>query len=134
MSEADELKGHEVEGPPGEHEEARYGENRLAVTFSPIPRPATEYQKGAATAHALVLRQIDAGHSAHRIAAIQEDVQGTFDRAAATHGQREWFRGYQEAAADIVQTYGDAERAEAQLPDMEAEASSGVTKVSRQYR
>jgi hypothetical protein len=93
------------------------------VTSHPTHQPATEYQKGVATAHALVLRQIDAGYSPDHIAAIQADLQGTFDRVTATHSQQEWFRGYQETTANMIQTYRDAERAEAQLPDMESEAN-----------
>jgi hypothetical protein len=94
------------------------------VTSHPTHQPATEYQRGAATAHALVLRQIDAGHSPSHIAVIQEYAQRNFDAAAATPGQREWLKGYQATVAEIVQTYRDAERAEAELPDIEAEAGS----------
>jgi hypothetical protein len=94
------------------------------VTSHPTHQPATDHQKGIATAHALVLRQIDAGHSPDRIAAIQENAQRHFDEAAATPSQREWFKGYQATIAEMAQTYRDAERAEAQLPDIEAEAGS----------
>jgi hypothetical protein len=104
------------------------------VTTHPTHEPATEYQKGAATAHALVLRQIDAGHSPDRIAAIQEDTQRNFDEVAATPGQREWFKGYQATVAEIVQTYRDAERAEAQLPDIEAAAGSRATNTRHHER
>jgi len=94
------------------------------AAFSPVPQPATEYQKGAAIAHALVLRQIDAGHSADHIAQVQVGAQGAFDDAQAnTLHQREWFAGYRDTAADIVETYKDAQLAEAELPSIEAEES-----------
>ena len=91
------------------------------MTFSPVPQPTTEYQKGAAIAHALVLRQIDAGHSADHIAQVQEGAQGAFDDTQATLAQREWFAGYRDTAADILQTYRAVQLAEAELPGIEAE-------------
>jgi len=87
------------------------------VTFSPVPQPHDRVpeRRSHRTRH-WCLRQIDAGHSADHIAQVQEGAQGAFDDTQATLAQREWFAGYRDTAADILQTYRAVQLAEAELP------------------
>ena len=84
--------------------------------------PATEWQKGALTAHQITTAQVEAGMSPGAIQAKQDTALAEFDPETATAEQREWARGYRATAADLLQTYRDAERSEAELPEREAEA------------
>ena len=96
-------------------------------------KPATEWMKGAQTAHELIIRQAEAGYSAAHIAGKWEEALSTCGDATATNAQREWHAGAKETAADMIQTLRDMERAEAEQaqaardaaetePDHEAEA------------
>jgi hypothetical protein len=54
----------------------------------PLPvRPATEWTKGAQTAHDLIIRQVEAGHSAEHIAGKWEEALATYDHTTATPKQ-----------------------------------------------
>jgi hypothetical protein len=99
----------------------------------PQAQSATEWQKGAQTAHDLIIRQAEAGHGADHIAAQWEGALATYDDAKATPEQREWHAGAKETAADMVQTLREMEQAEAEQaqagrdarqpePELEAEA------------
>jgi hypothetical protein len=77
-------------------------------------RPATEWIKGAQTAHDIIVCQAEAGHSADDIAAKWEGTLATYDDAKATPEQREWHAGASQTAADMVQTLREMERAEAE--------------------
>jgi hypothetical protein len=77
-------------------------------------KPATEWMKGARTAHELIIRQAEAGHSADHIAGKWEEALSTYDDATATNAQREWHAGAKETAADMIQTLRDMEHAEAE--------------------
>jgi hypothetical protein len=100
----------------------------------PLPvRSATEWMKGAQTAHDLIIRQMEAGHSAEHIAGKWEQALASYDDATATPQQRAWHAGAKETAADMIQTLRDMERAEAEQaqasrdqrqaePELEAEA------------
>src|SRR5689334_21386737 len=63
---------------------------------TPPARPATEWMKGARTAHDLITRQVEAGHSADRIAEQWDQALATYDDATATPAQREWHAGAEE--------------------------------------
>jgi len=76
--------------------------------------PATQWHKGALTAHQIITAQAEAGYSADRIATKWEGALATYDDATATPKEREWHRGASETAADMIQTLRDMERAEAQ--------------------
>ncbi len=76
--------------------------------------PATEWMKGAKTAHDLIVRQVEAGYSADRIAARWEQALAAYDDATATPAQREWHAGAEETARDMIQTWRDIQRAEAE--------------------
>jgi hypothetical protein len=91
---------------------------------TPPARPATGWMKGAATAHDLITRQVEAGHSADRIAERWDQALASYDDAAATPAQREWHAGAEETARDMIQTWRDIQAAEAeQALASQAEAS-----------
>ena len=81
---------------------------------TPPARPATEWMKGAATAHDLVTRQIEAGHSAERIAAQWDQALAAYDDTTATPAQRDWHAGAEQTARDMIETWRDVQRAEAE--------------------
>ncbi len=98
---------------------------------TPPVKSATEWIKGARTAHDLIVRQVEAGHSPDRIAERWEQALATYDDATATPAQREWHAGAEETARDMIQTWRDIQRAEAEQAqaakdtaeaEMEAEA------------
>jgi hypothetical protein len=70
--------------------------------------------KGARTAHDLITRQVEAGHSADRIAERWDQALATYDDATATPTQREWHAGAEETARDMIQTWRDIQAAEAE--------------------
>ncbi len=80
----------------------------------PPAASATEWMKGAATAHDLITRQIEAGHSAGRIAAQWDQALAAYDDATATPAQRDWHAGAEETARDMIETWRDIQRAEAE--------------------
>jgi hypothetical protein len=89
-------------------------------------RPATEWMKGAKTAHDLVTRQVEAGYSADRIAERWDQALATYDDTTATTAEREWHAGAEETARDMIQTWRDIQTAEAeqrQADDTTREAS-----------
>jgi hypothetical protein len=77
-------------------------------------RPATEWMKGARTAHELIVRQVEAGHSADRIAERWDEALATYDDSTASPAEREWHAGAEETARDMIQTWRDMQRAEAE--------------------
>jgi hypothetical protein len=77
-------------------------------------KPATQWQKGALTAHQIITAQAAAGYSADRIANKWEGALATYDDATATPEEREWHQGASETAADMIQTLRDMKRAEAE--------------------
>jgi len=98
-------------------------------------RPATEWMKGAQTAHDLIVRQVEAGQDADTIAAKWDQALATYDDATATGAERQWHAGAEETARDMIQTWRDIQRTEAEQaqaarderqvkpePDLEAEA------------
>jgi hypothetical protein len=70
--------------------------------------------KGARTAHDLITRQVEAGHSADRIAERWDQALASYDDATATPAQREWHAGAEETARDMIQTWRDIQAAEAE--------------------
>jgi len=86
----------------------------VSAPAEPEIRPVTEWMKGARTAHELIIGQVQAGHSADQIAARWEQVLASYDGATATPAQREWQAGAQQTAADMIQTWRDIQRAEAE--------------------
>jgi hypothetical protein len=96
---------------------------------------ATEWMKGAQTAHDLIVRQIEAGQDADTIAAKWDQALASYDDTTATHSERQWHTGAEETARDMIQTWRDMQRAEAEQaqaardqrqgepePELEAEA------------
>ena len=77
-------------------------------------KPATEWMKGARTAHELIIRQAEAGYSADHIAGKWEEALSSYDDATATDAEREWHAGAEETSADMIQTLRDMELAEAE--------------------
>jgi len=87
-------------------------------------RPATEWMKGARTAHELIVRQVEAGHSADRIAERWDEALATYDDTTATPAEREWHAGAEETARDMIQTWRDIQAAEAEQRATEAARES----------
>jgi hypothetical protein len=98
-------------------------------------QPAAEWMKGAQTAHDLIVRQVEAGQDAEVIATKWDEALATYEDATATGAQRQWHAGAEETARDMIQTWRDMQRAEAEQtqagrderqrgpePDLEAEA------------
>lgn len=77
-------------------------------------KAATEWMKGAQTAHDLIVRQVEAGQDAEVIAAKWDQALASYDDATATHGEREWHAGAEETARDMIQTWRDMQRADAE--------------------
>lgn len=84
------------------------------ATTPSTPAPETEWMKGAQTAHDLIIRQIEAGQDADTIAAKWDQALASYDDATATHAEREWHAGAEETARDMIQTWRDMQRAEAE--------------------
>jgi transcriptional regulator with XRE-family HTH domain len=82
------------------------------MPFDPVPRQASEYQKGAAFAHDLFMRQHDAGVAAEQIEERHQAAATTLNAAARNDGEREFTRGYTETAADHLATLRAAQQAE----------------------
>ena len=76
---------------------AEYQEEGSAVSAEPDPapeiKPATQWQKGALTAHQIIIAQAAAGYSADRIAGKWEGALATYDDATATAEERQWHPG-----------------------------------------
>ena len=85
-------------------------------------RPATQWMKGAATAHDLIVRQIEAGQDAEVIAAKWDQALATYDDATATGAQRKWHAGAEETARDMIQTWREVQRAEAEQRQADRDA------------
>jgi hypothetical protein len=114
------------------------GENRLAakdqtshteegntMPFDPVPRQASEYQKGAAFGHATVIRQIDGGVPADRIQETQDAARQTLLAAARTDGEWEFCDGYTAAVDGRLATLRAAQRAERDAERWERAAEPG---------
>ena len=95
---------------------------------TPPARPATEWMKGARTAHDLITRQVEAGPSADLIAEQWDQALAAYDDATATPAQREWHAGAEETARDMIQTWRDIQAAEAE----QALARQDAAQASRQ--
>jgi hypothetical protein len=81
---------------------------------APETKPATEWMKGAQTAHDLIARQVEAGQDAEVIAAKWDQALASYDDATATGAERQWHAGAEETARDMIQTWRDMQRAEAE--------------------
>jgi hypothetical protein len=88
--------------------------NTPTAQTEPAPGPATEREKGAATARLIVLRQIEAGQSAEQIADRWEGALAEHDPATATPGRQAWHEGAREEAAQLIQDWRDMQREEAE--------------------
>jgi plasmid maintenance system antidote protein VapI len=101
-------------------------EEGTTMPFDPVPRPASEYQKGAAFAHQMFMRQLDAGIGADQIAARHDAAVTTLTGAARNDSEHEFLRGFTATSADHLATLRDLQQAEAsqrqQEHDQEREA------------
>jgi hypothetical protein len=94
----------------------RSGQQEATATGTsagPDVRPATEWMKGAQTAHDLIVQEVGAGWCPDRIADSWAVALATYDDAEASQAQREFRAGARETAAGMIQTLRDIERAEA---------------------
>jgi hypothetical protein len=80
----------------------------------PAPGHTTEHEKGAATARLIVLRQIEAGHSAEQIADRWEAALAGHDPQAATPEQQAWHDGAESEARQLSKAWRDMQRSEAE--------------------
>ena len=94
------------------------------MAFDPVPRTASEYQKGAAFGHATVMRQIDGGQPADQIQQTQDAARQTLLAAARTDGEREFCQGYSEVVDSRIATLRDIQRAERDAERQERAADS----------
>jgi hypothetical protein len=101
---AEKAAQHQEEGTPVN--------THTAPAAAPETRPATQWMKGAQTAHDLIIRQAEAGYSAGHIAGTWEQALSTYDDATATDAERAWHAGAKETSADMIQTLREMERAE----------------------
>jgi len=85
-------------------------------------QPATEWMKGAATAHDLIVRQVEAGQDADTIAAKWDQALASYDDATATDAEREWHAGAEETARGMIQTWREVQRAEAEQRQADRDA------------
>jgi hypothetical protein len=92
-------------------------------------KAATEWMKGAQTAHDLIVRQVEAGQDAEVIAAKWDQALASYDDATATHSEREWHAGAEEAARDMIQTWRDMQRAEAEQAQATHDQRQGEPKL-----
>jgi hypothetical protein len=101
-------------------------EGTTTMPFDPVPRPASEYQKGAAFAHQMFMRQLDAGVDAGQIAARHAAAVTTLTGATRNDSEQEFLRGFTATGADHLATLRDLQQAEAgqhhQDHDQEREA------------
>jgi len=88
--------------------------------FDPVPRSASEYQKGAAFAHQMFLRQHDAGVPAGQIAARHQAATATLGAAARNDGEREFLQGFADTSTGHLATLRALEAAAGQQPELEA--------------
>lgn len=96
-----------------------------STTTGALPvKPATEWMKGARTAHDLIIRQIEAGYFLDHTAEQWTQALAAYDDATATPAQREWHAGAEATARDMIQTWRDIQAAEA---GQRATAAAGET-------
>ena len=74
--------------PAGLQEEAWPTEEGSTMPFDPVPRQASEYQKGAAFGEATVMRQIDGGVPLDPIQETQAAAKAALTEAARTNAKR----------------------------------------------
>jgi hypothetical protein len=91
------------------------------MMFDPVPRQASEYQKGTAFGHATVMRQIDGGVPADRIQATQDAAKLTLLAAARSDGEREFCAGYTAAVDSRIASLRAVQQADADRGELAAE-------------
>jgi hypothetical protein len=95
--------------------------------------PATEWMNGAATAHDLITRQIEAGQDAEVIAAKWDQALATYDDASATGAEREWHAGAEETARDMIQTWRETQRAQAEQQQADRDARNAEHQAEPEF-
>jgi hypothetical protein len=83
------------------------------MSFDPAPRAAPERFKGAAFAHEMVLRQVDAGVPAEQIRARHTAAVATLTQAARSDSEREFLGGFAATGQDHIDTLRDTQQAQA---------------------
>ena len=83
------------------------------MPFDPVPRQASEYQKGAAFGQATVMRQIDGGVPLDRIQETQAAAKAALDGGRPHRRRAGVLRGYATAVDERIATLRQAQRAEA---------------------
>jgi hypothetical protein len=106
-----------TQAAPGKRGAQQKGTKAVTTNTAQPGRPpgsATEREKGAATARLIVLRQIEAGHSAEQIADRWEGALAGHDPQTATPEQQAWHDGARDEAAQLIQDWRDTQRSEAE--------------------
>jgi len=104
-----------TEAAPGKRGAQQKGTEAVTTNTAqagPPSGPATEREKGAATARLIVLRQIEAGQSAGQIADRWEGALAGPDPQTATPEQQAWHDGARDEAAQLIQDWRDTQREE----------------------
>ena len=98
-----------------------------AMPLDTTPRAASEYHRGAAFGHAMIMRQIDAGLPTSRIAQTQHAAKATLTAAARHDGDRDFAAGYAATVDDHLATLRAARQAEtdAEAAERAAEREAG---------
>jgi hypothetical protein len=82
------------------------------MPFDPVPKPASEFQRGIAFGHATFMRQLDARVPADQIQESQDAAKLTLLAAARTDSERGFCDGYTAAVDTRLATLRDLGRAE----------------------
>jgi hypothetical protein len=99
---------------PTAHEKGTTAVSTPTAQLPPAPGSAAEREKGAATARLIILRQIEAGHSAEQIADRWEAALAAHDPQTATPEQQAWHDGAESEARELIQDWRDMQRSEAE--------------------
>jgi hypothetical protein len=97
---------------PAAQPSTSHTEQGNTMPFGPVPRQASEYQKGAAFGHATVMRQIDGGLPADQVQETQDAARQVLAAAAGADGEREFCDGYTAAVDSRLATLRAAQRTE----------------------
>jgi hypothetical protein len=97
-------------------------EEGTTMPFDPVPRPASEYQKGAAFAHQMFMRQHDAGVATDQIAARHHAATATLGGAARSDAEREFLQGFTDTSTDHLATLRAAQQAKHDIEQWERDS------------
>jgi hypothetical protein len=101
------------------------------MSFDPVSRAAPERCKGAAFAHEMVVRQVDAGVPAEQIQARHTAAVATLTQAARSDSEREFLAGFAATGQDHIDTLCDAQQAQADQLRCERDQEAASAREAR---